>query len=250
MFAGCGCTDCAGRGRRLCIASCYKRYRCRQGGFSVCHAPSQSQPYSHFSPGWPHHVGRYRVSAGCACSHSPPHRSPFDKDPRKHSYHHYLCSLRDRILRALRAGQARPAGTSSRPPGEGRGEFGRVAQIGARRAHDAPQADDLQSDLQHRAHIHPVRSWCCSFQCPLRAHLSYLRSARYTVPSSSRMGGRGGSSRLRSTIVGFSFVHILQLCSPYFAADVLDGAMITLAMFTLNALHPGYLLKCERETGL
>lgn len=66
-----------------------------------------------------------------------------------------------------------------------------------------------------------------------------------TEQSSSRTDGQDGSSLRRSTSVRVP-LSISRLNAtdhnPLLQTDVLDGAMITLALFTLNIFHPGFLL--------
>ena len=56
------------------------------------------------------------------------------------------------------------------------------------------------------------------------------------------MVGTGGLSQLKSSSVRFpiSQLFVNQLKTTF--SDVLDGAMITLAMYTMNFAHPGLLL--------
>ena len=72
-------------------------------------------------------------------------------------------------------------------------------------------------------------------------------SARYTEQLNCLTVGKEKLSALKSSSVRFFFppFHITFLT---FYSDVLDGAMITLAMYTMNFAHPGLLL--GRITGL
>ena len=59
------------------------------------------------------------------------------------------------------------------------------------------------------------------------------------------MVGTGGLSQLKSFSVRFLsqlFVNKLKMIFSPSLSDVLDGAMITLAMYTMNFAHPGLLL--------
>ena len=58
------------------------------------------------------------------------------------------------------------------------------------------------------------------------------------------MVGTGGLFQLKSSSVGFlSQLFVNKIENDFlFLSDVLDGAMITLAMYTMNFAHPGLLL--------
>jgi hypothetical protein len=58
------------------------------------------------------------------------------------------------------------------------------------------------------------------------------------------MVGTGGLSQLKFSSVRFlSQLFVNQTENDFFSlSDVLDGAMITLAMYTMNFAHPGLLL--------
>jgi hypothetical protein len=58
------------------------------------------------------------------------------------------------------------------------------------------------------------------------------------------MVGTGGLSQLKSSSVRFLIQLFVNQTENEFSplSDVLDGAMITLAMYTMNFAHPGLLL--------
>ena len=73
---------------------------------------------------------------------------------------------------------------------------------------------------------------------------------RFTGQSSSPVVGMVESSQLKCTSVGSnSFFHRLlsyQTANATTYPDVLDGAMVTLAIITLNLAHPGVLLRLPK----
>jgi hypothetical protein len=48
-----------------------------------------------------------------------------------------------------------------------------------------------------------------------------------------------------------NIVHIKEeVHTDYYSADVLDGAMVTLAMYTFNFFHPGWLLRPTEQADI
>ena len=81
--------------------------------------------------------------------------------------------------------------------------------------------------------------------CPVVLLTLCLYTGRSTVPSNWLTAGTAASSERKCTSVRplfSSYIRASYLQHDLSYADVLDGAMITLATFTLNFLHPGWLL--------
>jgi hypothetical protein len=78
--------------------------------------------------------------------------------------------------------------------------------------------------------------------CHAYGQRTKVPAALYTVRLNSQMAGKGVLFRRRYTLV--SSVSLLRMgAAADCFQDVLDGAMIVLAIYTLNFLHPGRLLR-------
>ena len=81
--------------------------------------------------------------------------------------------------------------------------------------------------------------------------LLLIETDPYTVWSSSQTAGWDVSSVQRSTLVRHLPSYRLSSnstpSSPLLLPDVLDGAMITLAIYTFNFIHPGYFLAVDDD---
>jgi hypothetical protein len=72
--------------------------------------------------------------------------------------------------------------------------------------------------------------------------ITILSSAVYrTIELAGGWNGRVISTQRYFSALMLLF-YLITLVIPFFSTDVLDGAMVTLAIFTLNIAHPGLLL--------
>jgi len=70
----------------------------------------------------------------------------------------------------------------------------------------------------------------------------YLSQGQYTAQSSSQMAGMEELSVTKHTLVSISDLSLPEKLLIYIPPDALDGAMVTIAMYTMNIAHPGILL--------
>lgn len=85
---------------------------------------------------------------------------------------------------------------------------------------------------------------------PISLQLTYSIPVRSIVPSNYQTGGTEELFLLRYTLV-CGRMHGCYIRSSWisYPTDVLDGAMIVLAIYTMNFAHPGVLLRISQTRG-